>query len=290
MKPQGPLPPAVPASVISDLVSSQAGGGILGVVAMVGVTFALVQGSLFYRAKSSVRFQAKEQNKVLAQQVAEAGVEENIADLGRRHIRPTMGMKDHVTYAGQSLGAGVFTTTLTTVAIGSDADTVDLTSQGRVASTSQEVRARLRLKRYMDTTRTPILTVKPEVTMVPYMRQEVTYTEVVQDPNTMPALNETPAYTACMSSSEKKCNVCHIPNGNPDNRHVIDVSKAAINTHVDHHGDYVTTDGTCDIYNPRKDSTVTEVPDFKEVIVEKTVEDIVEVIDTVAKVQILSWK
>lgn len=290
MKPQGPLPPAVPASAIPHLGTSQAGGGILGVVAMVGVTFALVQGSLFYRAKSSIRFQAKEQNKVLAQQVAEAGVEENIADLGRRRIRPTMGMNDHVTYAGQSLGAGVFTTTLTTVAIGSDADTVDLTSQGQVASTSQEVRARLRLKRYMDTLRTPILTVKPEITKVFFMRQDTTFTMVVQDPNTMPALNATPAYDACMNSSEKKCNVCHIPNGNPDNRHVIDVSKAAINTHVDHHGDYVTTDGTCDIYNPRKEPSITNVPDSTVTIVDKTVYDTVLVIDTVAKVQILSWK
>jgi hypothetical protein len=294
MKPQSSIAPAASVSAFPKLGDSQAGGGILGVVAMMGVAFALVQGTLFYRAKSSARFQAAEKNKVLAQQVAEAGVEENIADLGSRRIRPNAGMSDHVTYSGQAVGSGTFTSTLTTVAIGSDSDTLDLISKARVASSSQEVRARLRLRRYMDTLRTPILTVSPETTVVRFMvsRPETTVTTVVQDPATMPALNSTPAYHACMGSSEHKCNVCHIPNGNPDNRHVIDVSKSAIHTHIDHHGDYVTTDGTCDIYNPREERTITTMsrPDSTVTIVDRTTYDTVVVIDTMAKVQILSWK
>lgn len=273
---------------------SQAGAGILGVIALLGVSFVLVQGTLYYKSKTSVAFIVAERNKILAQQAAEAGVEENIADLGMRKLKPYAGMHDYPTYTGRPVGSGTFSTSLTTMAQGVDADTVELRSNGRVASHHQSVRARLRIKRYSDTTLTPVmfLDIDTLISSIVVSLPETTVTTVVQDPHAMPALNATPAYDACMASSAKKCDVCHIPPGNPANRHVIDISKNAIHTHISHHGDYVTTDGTCDIYNPRQEEVITfvhrTVPDTT--FVDNTLYDTLVVIDTVAKVQILSWK
>lgn len=292
MSPEATLPPT-PGRRPGD-GNPQAGAGLLGAIAALGLIFAMVQGTLFYRAKSSARFIAAEKNKILAQQIAEAGIEENIADLGSRKVRPFAGMTGYATYTGKSLGAGTFTTLLTTLALGAEADTLELTSQARVAAAQQSVRTRIRLKRYLDTSLTPILEVEPETT---YTNRAATWrdsasTVTVQDPMAMPAIETTPAYAACLASSAKKCDICHIPNGNPDNRHVIDVNKNAVDTHIGHHGDYVTTDGTCDIYNPRTVWTYTDRTGFltDTVVTDRTVYDTVAVVDTLVKVQILSWK
>lgn len=276
--------------------ASQSGAGMLGVIAMLSVTFVLVQGTLFYKSRSSAAFIASEKNKILAQQAAEAGVEENIADLGTRQLKPTAQMHDYPTYTGKSVGTGTFTTSLTTLSQGVEADTVELRSKGKVASYSQSVRAKLQVKRYSDTTLTPVmfLDIDTTITSIVVAVPETTITTVVQDPNAMPALNTTAAYAACIASGDNKCDVCHIPPGNPGNRHVINLPKhsGAMSAHFSHSGCYITTDGTCDIYNPRQEEVITwtntTVQDT--VLVDNTIYDTLVVIDTVAKVQILSWK
>jgi len=45
-----------------------------------------------------------------------------------------------------------------------------------------------------------------------------------------------------ISANEEKVTICHIPPGNPDNRHMITVGESAVPAHVSH-GDYV---GTCE--------------------------------------------
>jgi hypothetical protein len=73
---------------------------------------------------------------------------------------------------------------------------------------------------------------------------------------------------------------------------VISVSRNAVHTHISHHGDYVTTDGTCDIYNPRND-TLTNVTPRVETRVETRVvfvPDTTMNIDTITKIQVLSWR
>lgn len=272
----------------------EGGAGMIGIVAVMGLVFALVQGTLFYKTKTSARFLAGEKNKIVAQQVAEAGVEENIADLGSRKVIATSGMTEYTTYQTRSVGAGNFTSTLTTLGMGAEADTVLLKSHGRISATSQSVSAKLRVKRYVDTiqdTLSQSVTTWNNVTVIDTVRT-ISVTTVVQNPSAMPILNTTPAYNACMASAGKKCDVCHIPGGNPSNRHVININKNAIHTHISHHGDYVTTDGTCDIYNPRVDSTVVETYNSSTVSVPVVtiVLDTIQRIDTAAKVQILSWK
>jgi hypothetical protein len=273
---------------------SQSGAGMLGVIALLGVSFAMVQGTLFYKSRTSAAFLAAEKNKILAQQAAEAGVEENIADLGTRKLKPYAGMYDYPTYVGRAVGKGTFSTSLTTLAQGIDADTVELLSKGKVAAYDQTVRARLQVKRFSDTTLTPVMLIDIDttITSVSVSRPETTFTTVVQDPMAMPALDATPAYDACMASSARRCDVCHIPPGDIPNRHVITINKNAIHTHIGHHGDYVTTDGTCDIYNPREERSIGFVNVTVQVtlIVDNTVYDTVVVIDTLARVQVLSWK
>lgn len=282
-----------PLSMETDL-KNQSGGGMLSIVALLGGVIMLVQGSVYYRAKTSAAFLGTEKGKVLAMQMAEAGIEENIADIGTRKLKVREGMQDTVTYYKHSLGSGKFTSTLRPVAMGADADTVDVTSSGSMGKGFYSVQARLRLRNFLDTilkidTTSTLDTV---ITQVPETIHDTTYVTTTRDPSTMPALNATPAYDACMASSDKKCDVCHIPLGNPANMHVIDINKNSIHTHISHHGDYVTTDGTCDLYAPQTNQVITTstvlVPFIT--VTNPTAFDTTLTVDTLVRVQVLSWK
>lgn len=272
----------------------QYGGGILTAVAVLGFLLVVVQGSVYYRSKGSTKLLGSEKNKVLATQMAEAGVEANIADLGKRKIKVQHGMHDFVTYDREGLDAGTYSSRLTTVAVGAAADTIDLVATGNVGASSQSVSARLRLKKFLDTTRTPIVVVVPfdsaftVIDTVP----DTTSATVFMNPNAMPAVNATPAYTACMASSAHKCDVCHLPGGDVSKANVINISKSAIGTHIGHHGDYVTTDNSCDLYKPKTVVTISHhaVTRTAHVMVDHSTYDTTLVIDTAVKVQILSWK
>jgi hypothetical protein len=272
----------------------QAGAGLLTVVTTLGLILLMIQGTSYYRSRASAKFLGAEKNKLLAMQMAEAGVEMNIADIGKRKLRITDATIDTVTYNHEPLGMGNYTSTLTTVATGAVSDTVDLVSTGNVGTGSHSVRARLKLNKYLDTTRTPIMIVTPTVSYTYSTRSVPDYdtTTEVADPHAMPAVNATPAYTACMSSPGNKCDVCHLPGGDISKANVINVAKSAIGTHVSHHGDYITTDGTCDLYQPHDVITVSyhTVTDTTVVITDNTTYDTTIVIDTAVRVQVLSWK
>lgn len=291
---KNPLPSGSPPP---DLGHPQAGAGLLGVIAMLGLTFALVQGTLYYQSKASAKFIGTEKAKILAQQVAEAGVEENIADLGSRKLRPTASMSGHPTYTGRAVGTGTYSSTLTTLGTGPEADTIELVSVGRVSSKSQGVRARLRIRRYVDTTLTPRMFVTPETTVVNRVVTTIRQDTVIippLDPSTVPAMNTTSAWNACLASADNKCDVCHVPPGNPDNAHVINLPKngGSMRSHFTHHGCYLSTDGTCDLYKQRTQvNTSTHSAMVSDTTIrDRTVYDTLVSVDTAAKVQILSWK
>lgn len=276
---------------------SQRGGGMLTVIAVIGVVLVLAQGTMYYKARGSARFLGTERNKVLAQQLAEAGVEENIADLGKRTVKIRSGIIDSVTYEGKELGKGTYTTKLTTVATGPAADTIDLISTGKVGTNTQSVAARMKVRKVMDTTRTPLVTVTQvdsmwiEIVKVPY-----TETKTVQpDIDAIPLMKTTQAYLDCKNQGKNgKCKVCHYPGGNPGNVHVINVSVNSVDTHADEHGDYIAapTDIDCDLFRPHQ-VTVTTYKDQeveKHKMVDHTTYDTTVSIDTSVKVQILSWR
>ena len=203
----------------------QSGSAILSAVIFMGIVMLLIQGNTWYRANEGIKFMSKEKKKVVAMQLAEAGVEENIADLAKRTVIPVATTTNLVTYDHKPLVGGNYTSRLSSVAMGAGAfpDTVDITSTGAVGSIQQTIQARLRLNKYTGTT-----------------------TTTPANPSTMPPVTSTPEYAACVSP----CRVCHIPPGpNLPARYVITQAKALMVTHNGCVGDYITTNGTCDRYD-----------------------------------------
>jgi hypothetical protein len=270
----------------------QRGSAILSIVIGLGLVMLLIQGSTWYRSNEGVKFMGKEKKKVVAMQMAEAGVEENIADLAKRTVRPAAGVTDLVTYNQKALEGGRYSSTLSTVGVGPAADTVDVVSNGSVGSMQQSIRARLKLNKYLDTTLTVISYVAPETTATVTTAIVNDMTVIPpRDPSTMPALNTTAAYTSCMSGAPSTCQVCHLPS-RPllTGKMVLTHAKAVVGSHNSHLGDYVTLDGTCDLYDPDTTYTPRSILDTTYAIVDKNVYDSVSVIDTSVKVQVLSWR
>jgi hypothetical protein len=273
----------------------QAGAGLLPVILLLGIVLLLIQGTTWYRSKSGTNFLGSEKNKVQAMQLAEAGVEENIADLANRIVKPVGGMSDSSTYSNKPLNGGEYSSRITSVALGPNADTVDITSTGRFGSVMQTILARLRLNKYPDSSLAILTHVEPEITPV---ITTVTYPDTSTDTTTlsssaMPAFTSTPAYTACIASAAAKCNVCHLAGGVVSTATVLNVSKGfPLNSHNSHVGDYLTTDATCDMYKPVISQTITFGTrlDTTFIVVDKNVYDTTVVIDTAVKVQVLSWR
>lgn len=272
----------------------QFGGGLLPVVATAGVIMVMVQGSLFYQAKSSSRFLNEERNKIMAHQVAEAGVENTIADLGSRRVQVNPHMENYAVAVAKPVGQGAFSTHLTTRGMGVEGDTVDLTSLGEVENRNRSIQAKLKLRNTYDTNQVILAMSEPETTLTvtSVLKYDTTVTTTVQDPLAMPALNTTAAYAACMASGSNKCDICHLTHSDVNSRFVIDVAKPAMHHHIAHHGDYVTTDGTCDIYEPKTVLNVTPRMAFDTTLnIATTITyDTTMAIDTVVKVNILSWR
>jgi hypothetical protein len=280
---------------ISSVSQGQAGVGILPVVVVIGIVLLLIQGTTWYRSKSGTSFLGSEKNKVQAMQLAEAGVEENIADLANRTVKPVGGMSDSTTYNRKPLNGGNYSSRLTSVALGTNADTVDVTSTGRFGSVMQTIRARLQLNKYTDSALAILTHVEPETTAViaTLTRPDTTTDSTRLSSAAMPALTATPAYAACIASAATKCNVCHMLGGDVTTAGVLNVSKGFnLNSHNTHVGDYITTDMTCDMYKPVITQTITMLTrlDTTYTIVDKNVYDTTMVLDTAVKVQVLSWR
>lgn len=277
-------------------IRGQAGGVVLPVILSLGIVLLLVQGTTWYQSKSGTSFLGSEKNKVLAMQMAEAGVEENIADLAKRVVRVTNGMSGFPTYENKSLPGGRYSSTVTAVAVGPGPDTVDVMSMGFVGQVRQTIRARLRLNKYLDSSLAILVHAEPETTVVldSVIVPDTLETVVLPpDPSATPAITATAAYAACMAGAPPTCRVCHLPMApSPAGRLVVTQAKAWIASHNSHTGDYVTTDGTCDMY----DTSQTQVISFHMkwdttfVMVDKNVYDTTMVIDTAMKVQVLSWR
>jgi hypothetical protein len=249
---------------------SQHGGGLLGVVAALGIAMVLVQGTMYYRASGSAKLVGSEKNKILAQQMAEAGVEANIADLGSRKVRVHAGI-DTATYDRKTLGDGDYSSRLTLVAAGDSADTVDLRTTGHIgsglASISQTVQTRLRVKKKIVSGSTSTMTIKID-------------TSKTQDPLSFPPLLTTQDYLDCKNGALPNCFVCHVPKDGagvllPKQRQLLWQPRIMIAAHGPHPGDYVTVAGdvTCGRY-AWYDTTYS----------------VASTVDTTILVKVLAWK
>ncbi len=270
------------------------GAGLLSVVTGMGVVAAMVQGSLYYQAKTSNDFIAGEAHKTLAREMAEAGIEANIADIGLGNLTITANMNGHPSYRNEPLGSGTYSTDLYAVSTSESTDTVDVKSTGQFRGGAHSIFARLKVNKYLDTVKVVdavTVLVPREVTTTTSVPTTVTTTTQLS-PGDMPALDQQPAYDACMASGNVQCQICHLPLGNVDNRRVVDVARPSVKTHIDHHGDYISTDGTCDMYDPVETITTTyvEVTETVTVMDEVITEAEIEQIQERARVQVLSWK
>lgn len=272
----------------------QFGGGLLPAIAAAGVVMVMTQGTIFYKAKTSNKFLVEERNKIMAQQAAEAGVENSIADLGSRRLVVNSEMENYVAAKDKEIGSGSFTTMLTTLSMGPDGDTVNLNSLGMFKNKNKDVTAKLRLHNAFDTNMVVVSVETPEttITTATVTVTDTTYTSTVLDPMTLPLIDVTPAYTACMASAGHKCEICHLTSSDVNSKMVVDVAKPSIWKHIVHHGDYVTTDGTCDIYNPvltpsysTYNKIVTDTVVTPKITYSPTI-----AIDTLVKVEVLSWR
>ncbi len=278
----------------NKLLGSETGAGLLSVVAGTGIIVALVQGSIYYSAKTSNTFLSKEKHKTLAAQMAEAGIEENIADLGSGSLTVYEGMEGHTTYQSKALGSGAYTTTLTEAGVSALSDTVDIVSLGAYQSEFASISARLKVNKYIDTSLVPILTMAPETstTITAYSEADTVTTTTQMTPGEMPALDAQPSYIAFLNASGVMAQICHLTSSDVNSRMVIGVSKNSVKHHVNHHGDYLTTDGTCDLYDPRTETSIAYVTKYDTTVTIDSVAiwDTVLTVSTKAKVQVLSWK
>ncbi len=281
-------------SRLSSAKATQFGGGLLPVVATAGVVMIMAQGTVYYKAKTSAHFLTSERQKVMAQQAAEAGIENGISDLGSRRVIVTDDMREQVTAQAVPVGNGTFTTYLSTVARGPQGDTVDFNSTGQVSGNSKSVSARLKLNDYVDSVRVILSVAVPDtvLTVVPITVYDTVITTTIQDPFAIPALNTTSAYAACMSKPGHRCEICHLTSSNVHSAFVISVAKPSVNTHIGHHGDYVTTDGTCDVYKPKSIFTVTSrlTTDTLLTITSHITYDTSMTLDTLTRVKVLAWR
>src|SRR5262245_58203317 len=60
--------------------------------------------------------------------------------------------------------------------------------------------------------------------------------------NNMGCTVNQPDPRACDPMDTKKTTICHIPPGNPANAHTLCIGNAAVQPHLDNHGDFL---GTC---------------------------------------------
>jgi hypothetical protein len=117
-------------------------------------------------------------------------------------------------------------------------------------------------------------------------------TLTTRDPKSMPPLGNQSAYATCFSNGINECHVCHIPQGSVENRQVINLNKQIISSHLRCRGDYVTTDGTCDLYNPKQ--TITSHKKIRarteSNVTHSAISDTSSIAETWVNSQALSWK
>ncbi len=125
------------------------------------IIYAVVHGSMNQSAESTHSHLTGETHKAIARQMAEAGIEENIADLGSGLFSISQNMHRQPTYEAKPLGEGQYTTHLTSLGFSENTDTVQIVAYGTYKGETQTIEANLRVNKYQDTVLTPVLILAP---------------------------------------------------------------------------------------------------------------------------------
>lgn len=186
---------------------AQTGASTLPFILFFAIVIALLQVPLLYKVRSGLKVSGTQKRTLASAMLAEAGIEDLIADIGTKAFKPQSGI-DTMWFNHKNLGQGTYSTRVNAPVAW---DTLQVNSTGYLNGRPKSVEAELWIERSIRTQ------------------------------SSLPRLQDTPAFIAFMALNPrpKKMDVCHIPPGNPANQHTINISVNAVHTHTTHHGDYV---------------------------------------------------
>jgi hypothetical protein len=124
------------------------GAATLPIIIAVAVAITLLQVPLLFKTKSGNKFAGVQKSNITAKNLAEAGIDEVIADIGRKAIRVTSAT-DTMPYDAVGLGRGTYSTRVTTYQV--NPDRVEVISTGRVGKNTQSIRAKMELVKTLTT-------------------------------------------------------------------------------------------------------------------------------------------
>jgi hypothetical protein len=121
-------------------VQRQEGAAVLPIIIGIAVAITLIQVPLLFKTKSGNKFSGSQKSNISAKEMAEAGIDALISDIGRKAI--TVGpATDTMPYVGVTLGRGAFSTRVQTYQM--NPARVRVVSAGSVGSNAQSIEARM---------------------------------------------------------------------------------------------------------------------------------------------------
>lgn len=246
--------------------NNQRGAALISLITMVALILGMVQATIYYSSYNSSKLSNIEKIKIQAQQLAEAGIDMNISDIGINKTKLHK-LLDTTTYDNKIIGNGTVTTKIKTISYSDTINIIDIYSTGVVSKVNRDIVVRMNIfKVFNDSNITTKLTTHSD-TIIAY--------KIHTNNNSNKPLNN----HTCNNVVEDKVSICHIPPGNPYNFHTITISSSAVDAHLDH-GDVI---GECSNTRNEKIDTI--------FIITNTIKlDSVIVCDTTEKVKIISWK
>lgn len=120
----------------------QSGAAVLPIIIGVAVAITLLQVPLLFKTKSGNSFSGAQKSNITAKEMAEAGIDAVISDIGRKAII-VKGTTDTLPYSGVQLGRGSYSTQIKTYQL--NPDRVKVVSAGTVGGKSQSIEAKMEL-------------------------------------------------------------------------------------------------------------------------------------------------
>lgn len=259
--------------------TSQNGGALLATITMIALILVVVQGTMYYTSHSSSKFSSLEKTKLQALQIAEAGIDMNISDIGTSKIQLHENLLDFVSYNNENIGNGSFTTKITTISHSDSNYVISVSSTGTVDGVRKNILVKMYIVKVISNVINTKLGIHSDTSITYRIRRgnDSGNSKIIENKIHTPNSSE-----KCENSSnneDHKISICHIPPGNPSNVHTIIVDSSSLGAHLEH-GDVI---GACSKTGNENIDTV--------LVVTNTVKlDSIVVSDTTMKSKIISWK
>ncbi len=124
------------------------GAAALPIIIAVAVAITLLQVPLLFKTKSGNKFVGTQKSNITAKNLAEAGIDEIISDIGRKAISVTS-TTDTMPYANVGLGRGSYSTRVRTFL--TNPDRVEVLSTGKIGTNTQSIKAKMELVKTLST-------------------------------------------------------------------------------------------------------------------------------------------